>query len=391
MSIDFSVTTMSQMAGGATASAASSLATGSLMGNAAAQVEDPMSLLADAAEELTFAADTTDEYELEDRKERERAESAYAERVKLYQDLMHEAGKSQNIDRLKDSLRAREGREKASREALYRFPDPSDAYAALSEALDAFSDDPSVDPSVIEDIRQGLAELEAEHGPQIRSGIQGALAAAGYPELDSADGLRDLYRRRSGGTGRADGLRDLYRQTVCDFTDVNAAFTHIHEKYGDVGFGKAMDFLFNALGNDLATDVPSMETTHLESVHATLEQVRLLQSTHVQCERLLQRWQDVHGVQCGLAPMELLGDLVDLRKEHFLGAMQIDRIASKAKAPDIEREVLFLQELLNMARNLPVQLFDGEQGRMKVIDAVQESVDAAIRREDEYLASLGDA
>lgn len=30
-----------------------------------------MSLLADAAEELTFAADTTDEYELEDRKERE--------------------------------------------------------------------------------------------------------------------------------------------------------------------------------------------------------------------------------------------------------------------------------------------------------------------------------
>ena len=39
MSIDFSVTTMSQMAGGATASAASSLATGSLMGNAAAQVE----------------------------------------------------------------------------------------------------------------------------------------------------------------------------------------------------------------------------------------------------------------------------------------------------------------------------------------------------------------
>lgn len=206
------------------------------------------------------------------------------------------------------------------------------------------------------------------------SGIQGALAAAGYPELDSADGLRDLYR-----------------QTVCDFTDVNAAFAHIHEKYGDVGFGKAMDFLFNALGNDLATDVPSMETTHLESVHATLEQVRLLQSTHVQCERLLQRWQDVHGVQCGLAPMELLGDLVDLRKEHFLGAMQIDRIASKAKAPDIEREVLFLQELLNMARNLPVQLFDGEQGRMKVIDAVQESVDAAIRREDEYLASLGDA
>ena len=375
MSIDFSVNNqMGQMATGA-ASSAGALAAGSLMGNAAVQVEDPMSLLADAAEELTFAADTTDEFELEDRKERERAEESLAERVKLYQDLMHEAGKAQDIDRLKDSLRAREGREKAAREALYRFPDPSDAYAALSDALESLSNDPSVDPAVLEDVRQGLAELEAEHGPRIRSGIQGALAAAGYADLDGTDNLRDLYR-----------------QTVCDFTDVNAAFAHIHEKYGDVGFDKAMDFLFNALSNDLATDVPSMETTHLENVHANLEQIRLLQSTHVQCERLLQRWESVHGVSdAALTPMELLGDMVNLRNENFLGAMHIDRIAAKAKAPDIERQVLFLQELLNMTRNLPVRLFDGEQGRMKVLDAVQEAVDNAIQREDEYLANLGDA
>lgn len=376
MSIDFSVNNqMGQMAAGAATSSSSALATGSLMGNAAARVEDPMSLLADAAEELTFAADTTDEFELEDRKERERAEESLAERVKLYQDLMHEAGKARDVDRLKDSLRAREGREKAAREALSRFPDPSDAYAALSDALESLSDDPSVDPAVLEDIRQGLAELEAEHGPQIRSGIQGALAAAGYADLDGTDNLRDLYR-----------------QTVCDFKDVNAAFAHIHEKYGDVGFDKAMDFLFNALSNDLATDVPSMETTHLENVHANLEQIRLLQSTHVQCERLLQRWESVHGVtNAALTPMELLGDMVGLRNENFLGAMHIDRIAAKAKAPDIERQVLFLQELLSMTRNLPIQLFDGEQGRMKVLDAVQESVDNAIQREDEYLANLGDA
>ena len=44
-----------------------------------------------------------------------------------------------------------------------------------------------------------------------------------------------------------------------------------------------------------------------------------------------------------------------------------------------------------MTRNLPVRLFDGEQGRMKVLDAVQEAVDNAIQREDEYLANLGDA
>ena len=375
MSIDFSVhNQMGQMATGAATSAAADVLKGSLMGKAAVMVASPQSLLADAAEELAFSVDTTDEYELEERKERDKAEEALNARVKLYQELMHEAGAAEDIGRLRDSLRSRDGRERAAREAQYRFPDPSDAYAALSEALEELRDG-SLGPSELEDIRRGLAELEAEHGPQIRAGIQGKLAASGYAELDGADNLRDLYRG-----------------TVCDFESVNAVFAHIHETYGDAGFDKAMDFLFGALGNDLATDVPSMETTHLESVHANLEQVRLLQSTHVQCERLLGRWESVHGVTGhGLTPMSLLGDLVALRNEKFLGSTHIDRIAAKAKAPDIEREVLFLQELLNVARSLPILLFDGEQGRMKVLDAVQEAVDNAIQREDEYLAAQGDA
>ena len=85
--------------------------------------------------------------------------------------------------------------------------------------------------------------------------------------------------------------------------------------------------------------------------------------------------------------MELLGDIVGLREKRFIGAVQIEGILAKAGAPDIEREVLFLQELLGTARKFPVELFDDEQGRMKILDAVQEAVDRAIEREDEYLAS----
>ena len=50
--------------------------------------------------------------------------------------------------------------------------------------------------------------------------------------------------------------------------------------------------------------------------------------------------------------------------------------------------MLFLQELLNTVRKFPVPLFDDENGRMTVMDAVQSAVDQAIEREDEYLASL---
>ena len=84
--------------------------------------------------------------------------------------------------------------------------------------------------------------------------------------------------------------------------------------------------------------------------------------------------------------MELLGDIVGLREKRFIGSAQIEAILAKAGAPDIEREVLFLQELLGTTRKFPSALFDDDQGRMKVLDAVQDAVDRAVEREDEYLA-----
>lgn len=100
-------------------------------GNAAAQVEDPMSLLRRCAEELTLRL-TTPTMNPEDRKERERAEDAYAERG-LYQDLMHEA--SRKIDRLKDSrMPAKAGK----RFRVRRLPFRPERLCSPSEALDAF-------------------------------------------------------------------------------------------------------------------------------------------------------------------------------------------------------------------------------------------------------------
>ena len=67
MSIDFSIQ-HSQVQPTSRDTTASSAVTGSLFGNTATVVESPLSLLAEAAEELTFAADTTDDFELEERR-----------------------------------------------------------------------------------------------------------------------------------------------------------------------------------------------------------------------------------------------------------------------------------------------------------------------------------
>lgn len=374
MPVDFSINTnFVQQSRDSTSAPGAGVQTGSLMGREAVKVDSPMSLLADAAEELTFAADTTDKFELSDRKERRKTEDSLIERVRLYQELMHQAGKTRDMDQLTQRLKLVESREQALSEARQRFPDPADAWAALAESL-AVLEKEGAPETALTAVREAMDALEQEAGPAIRSGIFGALAARGLDDLGDVDSLRDLYRR-----------------TVLDFGSVNDVFAHVLERFGEAGFDQAMDFLFRALGNDLGSDAPSMDTTHLEHVHGSLGQVRLLQSAHTLCDKMLQRWETVHGVpgvrDGSLRPMDLLGEIVALRNERFLGAMNIDKIAARAKAPDIEREVLFLQEILNMTRSFPSQLFDGDQGRMKVLDAVQEAVDNAIAREDAFLAA----
>lgn len=376
MSIDFSVTNQQAAMFNATAqSTVSAAATGVLLGHAAAQVATPQSILADAAEELSFAVDTTDEFELEERKERDKIQKGQDDRVRLYEELMHQAGKTDEMNQLKQSLKAEGNRQNIANSAQRYFSDDTDAYVALMAVLQEFEQDDSIPEDTIKGIKDVLKGMEEEKGASIRAGMQGALSAAGFEDVAPADELRDLYR-----------------QSVCEFSSVNDAFAFIHEKYGDTGFPRAMDYLFSSLSADLASDVPSMEKTHLESVHGTLSQVRLLQSAHTDCERLLERWENVHdvkGVRDGsLKPMDLLGDIVALRNERFLSARNIESIVQKAKAPDLEREVLFLQDLLAMTRSFPTALFDGAEGRMKVLEAVQEAVDNVIAREDEYYANL---
>ena len=373
MAIDFSVNTFSaQQNMSHVAHASNSTATGAFMGQAVKVVASPLSLLASAAEELTFSVDTTDEFELEERKEKSKIEDALLARVDLYKEMMHKAGKLEEIDQFKSSLRAGGVKNGVLREARERFPDPSDAWVVLSDTLKNFEKDMDCPKAILADVRSALEELENTLGSEIKAGIFGASVAQDFQDLAGSDELRDFYR-----------------QSVCEFQDPNVVFAHIQENYGSVSFDKAMDFLFNGLSADINSGLPSMEKVHLEHVHSNLGQVRLLQSMHVLCEKLLGRWEKVHHQEnCPLKSTELLGDMIALGQERFLGAMHIDAIAKKIHAPDIEHEVLFLQELMTITRNTPPNLYDGNQGLSKVMDAVQQSLDNAITREDDYLATL---
>ena len=369
MAIDVSRMDFQHVAAQQQAGAARAAESGVFMGQAVREAPSPEELLADAAEELAFAADTTDDFELEERRDRDKSLQSMADRVRLYQQLMHQAGKSDRMRDLKDSLRARVDAYRMLDRARDFFSDPSDLWAALSEAKEALREE-GAGQDILDCIDAALSPLEEESGPAIRAGIQGALTAAGFKDV-----------------GDADAMRDFYRQTVCAFGSVSEVFQHIQQKYGG-HFDRSMDFLFAALSADIASDQPSMGLAHLESVHESLGNVRLAQSAYILCGQLMDRWENVHHVpqrEGGLTAMELLGTVIGYKDIRYLGAAHVEPLLARAGAPDVEREVLFLQELLSTARGFPPALFGGAEGRMKVLDAVQEAVDKSIEREDEWL------
>lgn len=372
MAFDFSVQNNQFSAASAQTAGSAANSIGSLLGQQVQLISSPLSLLADSAEELTFAVDTTKEFELEERKDREKTDEAVRKRVQLYQELMHQAGKSRQIDILKESLQAKAGKEHVLREILQQFSDYTDAWASLKSIAEEFENDPAVSNEVKNGIREAIQELEEKHGDEIKTGLHGALSRSGFEDI-----------------GSSDDTRDLYRQVTFDFTSITNAFQYINEKFGGANFDKAMDFLFSSISGDISSDSPSMDKTHLEFVHRNLGKVRLLQSAYVQCENLVSRWENEHHVTgSGLKSMDILSSVVGFREINYLGVMHVEEIVKKAKAPDIEKEVLFMQDFVGMLRNFSDKIFDDIQTYQKVMDVAQQALDKVIEREDEYLANL---
>ena len=339
------------------------------MGHTVAVETSPASLLADAAEELGFSVDRTKDFALEQRKQRESTE--IGERLlKLYLVLMQQTGKSEQLNQVVDTLKRLSDRTAMQRALLDVFKDPSDGAAALRYALDAFETDPAISADQKKELQALADDFNRENAQSIRLGMQGALAGENFPEL-----------------GTCDETRDLYRHTVGDFSDVNEGFSEIKAKYGEK-FDLAMVFLFSALSADIQTETPSMGRAHLESIHHKLGLVRLTQSVYLLCEQTIDRWQNVHQVRVVMTPMALLEYFMTLREKNFLSAMQIENIVKEASPPDIEHEVLFTQDLLSLTRQLPSDFFEDESKRAALMTAVQEAVNHAVDREDEWLASL---
>lgn len=352
-------------------------AEGLFMGAKVSQANDPMSLLADAAEELTFSLAESEESRLDERKEK--AESAKKRAFDPYIDAARKLVKQGDgdfgraLNNLEKMFRAKnnatlselmealgQSREKGGGGA----EDPAEQFALLTALKDSLGQDHAL-AGVIDQGLEALAEKEAF---AVASGLAVDLSAPDFAGLgDKAE------------------LRSAYRGAVADFTSPRDALTRLCERFGLDKLNTGLDFIMGVLGNELSSSGPSMEKEQIKALTGDMAQVRVLGAVQMRCASVLERLDKAHGVTSRTGADQLLDSVLTVRDNQYAGPQDFQRIASKVGLPDIEREVMFLQDMLQALRDLPDLFYEGNETRLRVQGAAQGALDDAVRREEEEL------
>lgn len=242
--------------------------------------QDASSSLADAAEEMSFAAAEKVEKKLSERKagSKEAMKLTTTDLADKYINMMSQSGSSHKLHEFLDSMKKLGGRateEQIRQMAKEHFGDVSEQYAALSfaeEALEAEGGE--------EELRAKIGNVKAalmkEAGPAIRAGLNIAADVMSFAK----QGLEQVER-----------LRDLYRYAVLGRDTASSMYQSIMQRYGEKRFDQAMEFLIRAAASDLDSHGmgPSMERAHLETAVNNVNHVQHLGNLYRTMSDLLDR------------------------------------------------------------------------------------------------------
>src|SRR5690606_12829475 len=155
---------------------------GTMLGETAVVLTGEISL-EDAAEELTLhMAEKTEDKHHAERKVKAQSPLELLqvhEIIELLNQVRHEGGMMERLKAVARRILAQEGPPLAM--AAQGFGDISQQHLALQYALHE-GEREGADPAVLEEIRDTLADMELESGPQIRAGIHALRAAGDFAE-----------------------------------------------------------------------------------------------------------------------------------------------------------------------------------------------------------------
>lgn len=335
-----------------------------------AVVRDGASVLADAAEELSlYAAEKVEHKSLDEREVK--ADSSIQimriEEIMAYLEAVKEgADDPKKLAEL--AKRMQSGQENPQQLARRESRDPTRQYVLMQYALqDGLKNGASEE--ALENLREALIDLEIEHGPQIRCGLNTVGAAAEF-----AAGAESIA-----------AFQSTYQDVVLGESSLNKTLGLVLERHaGREGedFGRFLQSMIKAAGQDLAAARPSIDPTRLQSLVQDLYQLEVTATVMDGCKALAKEMNSRHGCS-GVQPMAMMKDLVNITGEKWVNSARFTGMAEKFGVRDVTPQIAFLAATKALVREMPVMVFPDGDVRRSVLDASQEALDRAIEMEDE--------
>lgn len=330
---------------------------------------DAASVLVDAAEELClYVAEQVEHKSPDDREIRTETavEVLHAEEISAYLDAARTLDDPQKLAAL--CKRMQSAQESPRRLAREQTRDPAGQYMLLQHALRDGID--SGIPETAQDaLREALADLEAEHGAQIRAALNTIGAAAGFSTArEGIAGFQATYRDVAlGETTLADTLKlVLERLSGSDST----------------GFAHGLQSLINALGHDLSSVHPSTEPARLHTLVQDLYQLEVVATVIENCRTLSDTLASRHGI-ADLPVIDLMKELIDITHEKWVSAGRLEALAIRFGAHDTDSSIALARGIRHMLNDLPPKVFPDADIRQSILSAAQEALDCAIDKEEE--------
>ena len=339
--------------------------TGTLLGEKAVDISGEISSLGDAAEEISLhmAEKSEDKHHAERKVKSERPPQLLqpAEIVEMLEQARDPDAQAK-LDALAQKLLSGTGSPR--QQAAESFGDVSKQYLALQYALRQ-GERENASAELLESLRDALADLEIESGPQIRAGLN-TLRTAGEFAQD-AQGV--------------EAFQNTYRDIVLGENTLGKTLDLALQRFGGKDVARGLAQLVAALGQDLASARPSTEPSKLQALTADLYHLQVAVTVLEGCGELSARLKDD-----GLGAVDserLMRDLVGITGEKWLSDSRFTTLATQHRVASVEGRIVFLTGVKTMLRELPVQVFPDPDARQSVLNAVQAALDIAIDEEDQ--------
>lgn len=343
---------------------------GQLQGMAVECDDNPLDALADSAEELTFARDNSRQTKLADRKQ------------KMTRVLTEE--------NLKRVLKAQESVNNADSAAMnkvleyYRFKANRSAQQLLSDLAELGSHSASAWAFL-------LNSAEKEQDPELKSFLKEAadlLYAEKEPEIAAVVNSIGVLEGQS--LAPAFELSKSYSEIASGDHDPQQILSYLNKKFVPAELQQGIDLMFKALAADLAAATPSHETSVLNDLASCLGKTRVINAAVRQVNNFADRISSVLQFDHQLQSGSLLDKMLQLSRGRFVTAPQVHQLyRGDIKTKNPEDDVLAAQEFMRLVRNLPLELFDGDEQRSHLMDGTQKLIDDLIDKEDAWLDAGG--